>query len=288
MPSIVRRWIVCLRPGRCAGQPRSPAVTADRSGFTAIRPNARGSSRSGSPVWSRNSSTACPRPLPVAVVVDDQHAAGRQPGVEVLELVPRRLVPVGVQPEDRDAVGRLIGDRLLDQSRVVVDPCLLGSRSRSFRPARRPGWPRPRAVVSRPCLASISDASLPSWRRSLSVGGGIPSNVSNRWSSRSVAPASSSVSAAACMLPPRHTPHSTIVAGHVVPDHVTDRLDQPEQLDRRGHRPSAHPVDGGLGRVVVVMAEVGRASAARPAADASSGRPAGRRGSGTRPARSRR
>ena len=40
---------------------------------------------------------------PVAVVVDDQHAAGLEARVQVLELVLRRLVPVGVEAQQRDA-----------------------------------------------------------------------------------------------------------------------------------------------------------------------------------------
>src|SRR5581483_9007188 len=43
-----------------------------------------------------------PATVPVAVVVDDEHAAGREARVEVLEFVFRRLVPVGVEAQQRD------------------------------------------------------------------------------------------------------------------------------------------------------------------------------------------
>src|SRR4051794_3975104 len=62
------------------------------------------------------------RALPPAVVVDQQHASGRQPRVEVLELVPGGLVPVGVEPQDRDLLRGPIGDRLLHQPLHEVHP----------------------------------------------------------------------------------------------------------------------------------------------------------------------
>jgi hypothetical protein len=56
-------------------------------------------------------------------------------------------------------------------------------------------------------------AVSPSCRESFSVGSVIPSNVSKRYRSREWSPLASSVRATACILPPRHTPHSTIAPG---------------------------------------------------------------------------
>ncbi len=52
----------------------------------------------------------------LAVVIDDQDASRLEARVQVLEFVPGRVVPVGIEPQQRDSVGRLGGDGLLDQS----------------------------------------------------------------------------------------------------------------------------------------------------------------------------
>ena len=61
------------------------------------------------------SSTARAAALPVAVVVDDQHAAVAEQRVEVAQLVQGRLVPVGVEPQQGEPLGRRLGQRLLDR-----------------------------------------------------------------------------------------------------------------------------------------------------------------------------
>jgi hypothetical protein len=43
--------------------------------------------------------------LPVAVVIDERDAMGHDLGVKVGQLVPRRLVPVGVEAQERDPGG---------------------------------------------------------------------------------------------------------------------------------------------------------------------------------------
>src|SRR3954451_23067647 len=57
-----------------------------------------------------------------AVVVDDEDATRHQPGVEVRQLVLRRGVPVGVEAEQGDALGGVLGDRLLDEPLHQVEP----------------------------------------------------------------------------------------------------------------------------------------------------------------------
>src|SRR4051812_42486509 len=47
-----------------------------------------------------------------AVVVDDENAAGREPVVEVLELVFGGGVPVGVEAQERDALGCVLRNGL--------------------------------------------------------------------------------------------------------------------------------------------------------------------------------
>src|SRR5437764_819722 len=59
--------------------------------------------------------------LPGRVVVGDHDAARADPVVEVLELVAGRLVPVRVEAQQRDRLGRLAGDRRLDRPDVVVE-----------------------------------------------------------------------------------------------------------------------------------------------------------------------
>lgn len=59
--------------------------------------------------------------LPVAVVIDDEDSTDGEPRVEMLELVARRFVPVGIEPENRDLHGRVIGNRLLHTARNKVD-----------------------------------------------------------------------------------------------------------------------------------------------------------------------
>jgi hypothetical protein len=68
-----------------------------------------------------------------------------------------------------------------------------------------------RAVLG--CSASSSATGFPLVVRSFSVGGVIPSKVSKRYRSRDVSPISARVRATTCMLPPRHTPHSTTAPG---------------------------------------------------------------------------
>ena len=53
-----------------------------------------------------------------SVVVDDEHAAGREPREHHLELGLGRAVVVGVQPQESDLLRRVRRDRVLDQSRV--------------------------------------------------------------------------------------------------------------------------------------------------------------------------
>jgi hypothetical protein len=56
----------------------------------------------------------CPaRAVPVPVVVDDEDAAVGEHGVEMLELVLGRRVPVGVESQQRERARRVAGDRLL-------------------------------------------------------------------------------------------------------------------------------------------------------------------------------
>src|SRR5207253_10989365 len=84
-----------------------------------------------------------PRALPVAVVVEDHHAPRGDAIVEVLELVPGGVVPVGVEPENRDLIGRLLGNSALDQPRMEADPFLRIPRLAHGRFDVREGRDRP-------------------------------------------------------------------------------------------------------------------------------------------------
>src|SRR5205807_5228354 len=53
------------------------------------------------------------RALPMAVVIDDQHASPGELGVEMYQLVPSRLEPVGVQPQHGNLARRLSRTSLL-------------------------------------------------------------------------------------------------------------------------------------------------------------------------------
>ena len=68
------------------------------------------------PCSSMYSSTACRGSQPAPVVVQDEHPARRQAGVEVHELVSRGLVPVGVQAQDCYLLRRLLWDGVLDET----------------------------------------------------------------------------------------------------------------------------------------------------------------------------
>src|SRR6187455_1511719 len=57
-----------------------------------------------------------PRALPVSVVVDDHDPVRAEARIQMLELVPRRLVPVGIEPQERDAFWDFLGNRLFDGS----------------------------------------------------------------------------------------------------------------------------------------------------------------------------
>ena len=47
--------------------------------------------------------------LPAAVVVEDEDTAFREPRIEMLELVKRRVVEVGIESKERDCSGALAG-----------------------------------------------------------------------------------------------------------------------------------------------------------------------------------
>ena len=68
-------------------------------------------------------------------------------------------------------------------------------------------------LVAKSLSASTSAAARPNMSRSHGSGGGMPANLSKRNRRRSTEPRRSRASAAAIMLPPRHTPHSTISPG---------------------------------------------------------------------------
>src|SRR5439155_25853185 len=124
------------------------------------------------------------------------------------ELMLGRFVPIRVQPKEGDGGGRMVREAVLHRplhvgdQRVVVAgaPHRLLHSSRGLR-------------AHTPCLAAITvEASSPEMLRSGAVGAVMPSNVSNRWRRRR-APTSLSVRATAIMLPPFHTPHSTMSPG---------------------------------------------------------------------------
>src|SRR4051812_6422627 len=58
---------------------------------------------------------------PMTVVVYDQNAAGAEQRIEMLELVMRRLIPVGVEPQNRDRRRHRARQRVLDPARYEVD-----------------------------------------------------------------------------------------------------------------------------------------------------------------------
>ncbi len=62
-----------------------------------------------------------PGPLPVPVVVHDEHAPHGEARPELLQLVPRRFVPVGVEPQQGNALRRRRRQRLLDPARYEHD-----------------------------------------------------------------------------------------------------------------------------------------------------------------------
>ena len=124
------------------------------------------------------------------------------PTGKVLEHRPGGLVPVGVQPQQRDRVRRLPGNGLLDGALHEVHsfhrvPRGLGSCGRP-RGTRTPNPAR--------CRGPGSPSARPRPRRwmsvSSSVGSDMPSNVSNRYRSRLVSSRSIKVRAMAIMLPP--------------------------------------------------------------------------------------
>src|SRR4051812_31352144 len=64
------------------------------------------------------------RTVPVPVVVDDQDATGTQTWIQVRELMLRGLVPIGVEPKQRDPIRNGLRNGFLDRSRDDVDPIL--------------------------------------------------------------------------------------------------------------------------------------------------------------------
>ena len=169
--------------------------------------------------WADGSGPGSTRPSPhrrratMPVVVDDQHPAGRQPRVQVLELVTRRLVPVGVEAQQRYPLRRVRRDASPRPCPRRTGSARRGSRRPHGRRTRSStrgvgSATRPRASPAR----GAPSAAVPVQCTSPLVGGGMPANVSKR-TVHAVRPSSRSVRAAAIMLPPRQTPHSTIAPG---------------------------------------------------------------------------
>jgi len=63
---------------------------------------------------------------PLAIIVDDQHAAGRQARVEYFQFRPGALVKIGVEAQDGDPRGGVFSpgqgflDRALDRPKIAV------------------------------------------------------------------------------------------------------------------------------------------------------------------------
>ena len=170
--------------------------------------------------------------LPVAEVVDDQDSAGREAVVEMLQLMPGRLYQSVSNRSSEIWCRREAGNGLLHQARVVVDQFLRVRRlPHALLHVVKPGnGPDPGG----PCRGWR--AAPPRSRRSppspFSVGGGIPSKVSKRWSRRSVTPCS--IRASAKLPAPAPSPDTALhdVAGDAAPRHIPCRLDETEELPR--------------------------------------------------------
>ena len=200
---------------------------------------AGGISSSRSSVRSRNSSAASGA-LPVAVVVDDQHAAGRQPRVEVLELVPRRLVPVGVEPQQRDLARAPAPGTSPRPGPDEVHALAAGSP-----PSAMPACTSSRAAIaqiraSRGACSSSAAAAAPSCGGTSARSARSSPRRCRRGRGRGRVAGRERASATACMLPPRQTPHSTMSPGMSCGRRIVPR-DQRVELLAAGHRARTDP-----------------------------------------------
>ena len=108
-----------------------------------------------------------------------------QARVEVEQLVPRRLVPVGVEAQQGELRGRRGGDRLLDRAADEVE-ALLGVAGREQRLAHAvlvedARSPKTSSHGRSPCSLAASHSSSAggsTGEMSCSVGSVMPSNVS--------------------------------------------------------------------------------------------------------------
>ena len=125
------------------------------------------------------------------------------------------FIPVRIQPEYCDLARHGPGDRIFDLPAYVMDPCFriadgLHSRFHCFQRSNRP---RLYFFPYRCCRQAARLPISPILVLSNSPGSDMPSNVSYRNNARVGSPSRNSVSAAAIMLPPFQTPHSTIAPG---------------------------------------------------------------------------
>ena len=65
-----------------------------------------------------------PHTAPVAIIVNHQDTAPTHTGKQLLELMPRGLVPVRVEPEDRDLLGTLFAAPYAVMLIVQVGPAV--------------------------------------------------------------------------------------------------------------------------------------------------------------------
>src|SRR5699024_8817143 len=101
------------------GRRRMPAPAVHSGGQSRLDRDAAGAraeqqQRLGSPIQELVDGVL--RPLPVAVVIENQNASGNQPLVKMFQFVLRRLVPVGVQTQDRYLLRGVLGNSFLDRS----------------------------------------------------------------------------------------------------------------------------------------------------------------------------
>ena len=139
--------------------------------------------------------------------------AGSQAWVQMLELVGGRLVPIGVEPQQRDLLGCPARHRVLDPAGDTVDPFVgvpeLGQPVLDV--VECGDGPQVRRLVAY-CEQTLGgspiepDVLVGGWRHAFK--GVEEIDLPGMWS-----PSSSSVRATACMLPPRQTPHSTMAPG---------------------------------------------------------------------------